>query len=117
MDIETTNPYRKRKIKSDSQTDDYLRLDHEPFDITNIEWGFIREIVVQNFSFHHLKYFPAVVKSLLQTIINNDDFFYYFYIQISTLIGISEKERFFFSAISNMGYSHDARKPPIICPK
>nr|KJB78368.1 hypothetical protein B456_012G157400 [Gossypium raimondii] len=49
----------------------------------------------KKFLFSLLKDFPAVVKSLLQTIINNDDFFYYFYIQISTLIGISEKERFF----------------------
>ncbi|MFQ6636569.1 hypothetical protein Gotur_013086, partial [Gossypium turneri] len=33
MDIETTNPYRKRKIKSDSQTDDYLRSLNKDFEI------------------------------------------------------------------------------------
>ncbi|MFQ6636560.1 hypothetical protein Gotur_013085, partial [Gossypium turneri] len=71
------------------------RLDHEPFDITNIEWGFTKEVVVQNFSFNLLKDFPAIVKSVLQNIINNNDFFYYFHIEISSLIGIAEKERFY----------------------
>ncbi|MFQ6654941.1 hypothetical protein Gotur_025708, partial [Gossypium turneri] len=71
------------------------RLDHEPFDITNIECGFTKEVVVQNFSFNLLTEFPATVKLVLQSIINNDDFFYYFHIDISSLIGIAEKERFY----------------------
>ena len=70
-------------------------MDHEPFDITNIEWGFTKEIVVQNLSFHLLKDFPAIVKSVLQNIINNDDFYYYFHIEISSLIGIAEQEKFY----------------------
>ncbi|MBA0761384.1 hypothetical protein Gotri_024038, partial [Gossypium trilobum] len=33
MDTETTDPYGKRKIKSDSQTDDYLRSLNKDFEI------------------------------------------------------------------------------------
>ncbi|MFQ6624069.1 hypothetical protein Gotur_003258 [Gossypium turneri] len=33
MDIETTDPYGKRKIESDSQTDDYLRSLNKDFEI------------------------------------------------------------------------------------
>ncbi|MFQ6653013.1 hypothetical protein Gotur_024630 [Gossypium turneri] len=72
-----------------------FRLDHEPFDITSIEWGFVKDIIVQNFSFHLLKDFPAIIKAVLQNIINNDDFYCYFHIEISSLIGIAEKERFY----------------------
>ncbi|MFQ6651701.1 hypothetical protein Gotur_023916, partial [Gossypium turneri] len=71
------------------------RLDHEPFDVTNIEWGFTKEIVVQNLSFHLLQDFSAIVKSVLQNIINNDNFYYYFHMKISSLIGIAEQERFY----------------------
>ncbi|MFQ6626272.1 hypothetical protein Gotur_004647, partial [Gossypium turneri] len=39
--------------------------------------------------------FPAIVKSVLQNIINNDDFYYYFHIEISSLIGVAEQERFY----------------------
>ncbi|MFQ6660732.1 hypothetical protein Gotur_029139 [Gossypium turneri] len=71
-----------------------FRLDHEPFDITSIEWGFVKDIVVQNFSFHLLKDFPAIIKVVLQNIINNDDFYYYFHTEISSFIGIAEQEKF-----------------------
>ncbi|MFQ6653866.1 hypothetical protein Gotur_025063, partial [Gossypium turneri] len=37
----------------------------------------------------------AIVKSVLQNIINNDDFYYYFHIEISSLIGIAEQEKFY----------------------
>ncbi|MFQ6620362.1 hypothetical protein Gotur_000419 [Gossypium turneri] len=69
-------------------------LDHEPFYITSIEWGFVKDIVVQNFSFHLLKDFPTIIKAALQNIINNDDFYYYFNIEISSFIGIPEQEKF-----------------------
>ncbi|MFQ6629982.1 hypothetical protein Gotur_006954, partial [Gossypium turneri] len=49
------------------------KLDHELFDITNIELSFTKEIIVQNLSFHLLKDFLTIVKSVLQNIINNDD--------------------------------------------
>ncbi|MBA0878246.1 hypothetical protein Goshw_025856, partial [Gossypium schwendimanii] len=39
--------------------------------------------------------FPASVKSILLSIINNNDFYYYFHIEISSLIGIAEKEKFY----------------------
>nr|KJB84042.1 hypothetical protein B456_N001800 [Gossypium raimondii] len=42
-----------------------------------------------------IKDFPAIVKSVLQNIINNDDFYYYFHIEISSLIGIAEQEKFY----------------------
>ena len=42
-----------------------FRLDHEPFDITSIELGIVHEVLVQNYSFHLLKDFPAFIKSMI----------------------------------------------------
>ncbi|KAL4351322.1 hypothetical protein GQ457_06G003330 [Hibiscus cannabinus] len=49
---------------------------------------------VHNFSFHLLKDFPAFLKSKLYGELDID-YFQYFHFEISTLIGIAEREKFY----------------------